>query len=153
LGRTALAAHRAGPGLVYGVVVGSRKQDCCCSHDESERLEWRRCACEEDWGDCPQGVTMFRLPAALLLLALPAPAQKAGTVDEIAALIRAGLAHKRSDAKIAKSLRNIRPSQRIDEEFIEGMEGEGAGPETVAELERLRGLSGGLPSGQPSPEL
>src|SRR5262249_37420279 len=40
-----------------------------------------------------------------------------------------------------------------DEEFIEGMEGEGAGPETVAELERLRGVSAGLPAGRPVPEL
>jgi hypothetical protein len=96
---------------------------------------------------------MVRLSAALLLLSLPIAAQKTASADDIAALIRSGLAHRRSDAKIAKSLRNVRPSQRIDEEFIEGMEGEGAGPETVAELERLRGVSAGLPAGRPAQEL
>jgi hypothetical protein len=96
---------------------------------------------------------MARLSAALLLLALPAAAQKTSTATDITALIHAGLQARRSDAKIARSLRNVRPSQRIDEELIESIEADGAGPETVAELERLRGLSRGLPAARAGAEL
>jgi hypothetical protein len=96
---------------------------------------------------------MLRLLAALFLLIPPAAAQKSSTAADIAALVRAGLQAKRSDAKVAKSLHNVRPSQRVDEDLVEALEGDGAGPETVAELERLRAISRGLPAAQPAQEL
>jgi len=96
---------------------------------------------------------MLGVLAALLLLVLPAAAQKTSTAGDIAALIRAGLQAKRSDAKIARSLRSIRPSERVDEDLIEALEGDGAGPQTVAELERLRAISRGLPAPRSAQEL
>jgi hypothetical protein len=92
---------------------------------------------------------MIRLLAALVLLAFPAAAEKAGSAADIGALVRSGLQAKRSDSRIARSLRDIRPTERIDEELIESLEGEGAGPETVAELEHLRDRSRGLPGPKP----
>jgi hypothetical protein len=96
---------------------------------------------------------MFRPIAVLLLMAMPSVAQKTSSVADIAALVRSGLQAKRSDGKIARSLRNIKLSERVDEELIEALEGEGAGPETVAELERLRALSRGLPGPQTAADL
>jgi hypothetical protein len=96
---------------------------------------------------------MVRAIAALLLLVLPAAAQKTSSAAEIGDLIRSGLQSKRSDTKIAKSLHNIKPSERLDEELIEALEAEGAGPETVAELERLRGVSRGMPNPQAAQDL
>lgn len=91
--------------------------------------------------------------AVLLLLAVSADGQKTSSAADIAALIRAGIQAKHSDARVAKSLRNVRPAQRIDEDFIESVEADGAGPETVAELERLRRLSRDLPAPNPAAEL
>jgi hypothetical protein len=96
---------------------------------------------------------MARLLAALCLMVLPAAAQKTASTADIAALVRSGLHSRRPDAKIARSLHGVRPSERIDEDLIEALEGDGAGPETVAELERLRGLSRNLPAAAAAPEL
>src|SRR5215471_4334072 len=50
---------------------------------------------------------MVRALAALILLVLPAAGQKTSTAADIAALVRSELQAKRSDTKIAKSLRNV----------------------------------------------
>jgi hypothetical protein len=71
---------------------------------------------------------------------------RAGSVAELVAAVRSGLAAKRGDAEIAASVQSTRLTERLDDAAIEQLESEGAGPRTVEQLEWLREDSGELPA-------
>lgn len=87
----------------------------------------------------------LRFHVALFAACLSAGAQKAGTVSDLVAEVRAGVQRNRGDSRMAKDLRRVQLSERLDDRTIETLESEGAGPETVQQLLLLRDRSSRLP--------
>jgi len=101
-----------------------------------------------------------------LALAEPAaggiPAGKGRSIADLVSLVRSGLKSGTGDAQIARSLRDNKFDQRLDDRTAETLESEGAGPQATRELRRLRDESVRLPlpaspaieaPAAPSPEL
>jgi hypothetical protein len=82
-----------------------------------------------------------RLCAALLCAFCAAAAD--GSVAGLVASIREALLHHRRDDQIARDLRRVKLTERLDDRTIEALESEGAGSRTIAELQRLRKASAG----------
>jgi hypothetical protein len=82
----------------------------------------------------------------LILILLAAPAARAGSVADLVAAVRAGIAAKRADSEIAAFAAAATLTERLEDAAIEQLESEGAGPRTVEELERLRDESARLPA-------
>ena len=80
-----------------------------------------------------------------LALALAATAARAETVAGVIAAVRAGIASHEADKQVAKSVSKVKLEERLDVRVVEELESEGAGPETVGELDRLREASAGRP--------
>jgi len=78
-------------------------------------------------------------------------AQPASSVNETIALVRAEMAQNHADSQLAKTVRKIKLAERLDDQVIEELESEGAGPKTVEELVWLRDHSRELP--QPAAAL
>ena len=96
----------------------------------------------------------LRFPVALLIACLILPAQQRGSVSDLVTHLRHEIQRKRSDSRIAKDIRNLELSDRLDDRTIEILESEGAGPETVEQLQLLRDRSSRLPrpAAPPFPE-
>jgi hypothetical protein len=87
----------------------------------------------------------LRFPIALLMACLTLPAQRRGSVGDLVTHVRNELQRNRSDNRIAKDIRNVELTERLDDRTIEILESEGAGPETVEQLQVLRDRSSRLP--------
>jgi hypothetical protein len=87
----------------------------------------------------------LRLDVALFAVCLSAAAQGAGSIADLVGDVRAGIEGHRSDSQMAKSVRKIKLSERLDDRTIEILQSEGAGPETVSQLLLLRDRSSALP--------
>ena len=83
---------------------------------------------------------------ALVAICWTAAGESAGAVSDLVAQVRTALARDRNDRQLAKDLRKIKLSERLDDRTIEILQSEGAGPETVAQLNALRDRSAGLPA-------
>lgn len=93
-------------------------------------------------------------PALVLLCGVCAfAAAEVASVGEIVAAVRAAIEKGDADGTLAKALHKWKPSERVDDHLIEELESEGAGPKAVAELERLRDLSRGLPPAAVAPDF
>ncbi|MBZ5725661.1 MAG: hypothetical protein LAP87_11765 [Acidobacteriia bacterium] len=86
-----------------------------------------------------------RIGIALLAVSLAGAASAGNPVGEIVLLVRSAIARGQPDQDVARALHKMRPSERVDDGTIEDLRIEGAGPRTVAELERLRDASRTLP--------
>jgi hypothetical protein len=86
----------------------------------------------------------LRFHVALLAICLGAAAQTRGTVDEVVSAVRASLQAHRTDSQAAKDLRKLKLFERLDDRTVEILQSEGAGPETVAQLNLMRDRSAGL---------
>ena len=81
-------------------------------------------------------------------------AQTSGvTVARLVTLVRASISRGEPDKSLAKSLRKLALSERLDSRTIEELESQGAGAESVAELERLRERAIRLPAPSVPPEF
>ncbi len=89
--------------------------------------------------------------AALGVLAAAAGAQSGGTVTEMVTMVTGALRAGESDAAIARSLRKLRLLERLEDRIIEELESAGAGPKTLAELERRRDATVHLAAPDPAP--
>src|SRR5580692_5380682 len=87
-----------------------------------------------------------RLSAVLLAVCLTAMASEPVSVDSVVAAVRTSIAKKHKDAAIAESLDNMKLAQRLDDRVIEILESEGAGPQTLGALQRMRDASRLLPA-------
>jgi hypothetical protein len=74
-------------------------------------------------------------------------------VPALIAMVRAALRQHTPDESLAKSLRKLTLSERLDSRTIEELESEGAGPETVDVMDGLRRASAYLPDAPPDPAL
>jgi hypothetical protein len=67
-------------------------------------------------------------------------------VDGLIALVRAGIRSQLPDKQLAKTVSKLKLDERLEQRVVEELESEGAGPETTAELDRLREAAESKPS-------
>src|ERR1700683_4539407 len=91
----------------------------------------------------------IRFLGLLLLLAVAMLAQRAMTVAEVVLFVKNQIKAKGADGATGDYLRKIKLSQRLDDRTIEDLQGQGAGPRTVAALKALETESAGLPAAPP----
>ena len=91
----------------------------------------------------------LRLPGLILLLALAAFAQRAMTVNQVVTFIKNQIKANGDDRATADFLHKIKLTERLDERTVEDLQGQGAGPRTVAALKLLAAESAGLPAPAP----
>ncbi len=91
----------------------------------------------------------MRLVAALLLALVCAPAQQTYTVAQLLKFVRSSIQLKHPDKEVAAFLLKIKLSDHLEDRVIEDLQGEGAGPKTVAALKQLGDDSAKLPKPVP----
>ena len=84
-------------------------------------------------------------------LCLAATAEMKLTVDQLVKFIQSAVKLKQPDKQVAEYLRHVKLSNRLDDRTIEDLEGQGAGPKTVAALHELRDSSSTLAAPPPAP--
>lgn len=88
----------------------------------------------------------IRLLGLALLLSVAVLAQRAFTVDELVTFIKSQIKAQGDDRATGDYLKKIKLTQRLDERTIEELQGQGAGPRTVAALKALAVESANLPA-------
>lgn len=83
----------------------------------------------------------LRFHVALFTACFIGAAQGGGSVSDLVSAVRADLQRNHSDSQMAKNLRKVKLSERLDDRTIEILQSEGAGPETVGQLLLLRDRS------------
>jgi hypothetical protein len=68
------------------------------------------------------------------------------SVDKLLDFVRSSLALKYEDGKIAKYIKTVTLTDKLDQKTIEGLEAQGAGPKTVKALQDLQQESAKLPA-------
>jgi len=91
----------------------------------------------------------LRLAMAGVLLCACASAQQALTLDQLLSFVRSAIKLKQPDREVAGYLAKLKLSEKLDERTVEELQGEGAGPKTVAALNELAAGSASLPQPQP----
>ena len=90
----------------------------------------------------------IRLALCALCLGLAVRAQMRMTTEQLISFIKSSIQLKHEDRKVADYLRKVKLSHRLDDRTIEDLQGQGAGPRTVAVLRELRDATKDL---QPPP--
>jgi hypothetical protein len=90
--------------------------------------------------------------AAVLVFCLGAWAQSGAlTVNKLREFLNSAMQQKMSDQEVARYLRTVKLSERLDDRTIEDLQGKGLGPKTVAVLHNLRDATASLKVAQPEP--
>src|SRR5579883_1584287 len=89
--------------------------------------------------------------AALCALAAAAGAQSGSTVAETVTAVTGALQTGQPDAAIARSLHKLRLTERLEDRIVEELQSAGAGPKTLAELQRLHDATLRLAAPDPAP--
>jgi len=92
-----------------------------------------------------------RLAMAALIACALLPAQQTLTVDQLLSFVRSSIKLKQPDKEVAVYLSKLKLSEKLDERTVEELQGEGAGPKTVAALNELAAASSSLAKPQPKP--
>jgi hypothetical protein len=92
-----------------------------------------------------------RVLSAALAVCLCAFAQGAITVNKLREFLRSSVQLKTPDQEVAKYLRGMKLSERLDDRTIEDLQSLGLGPKTVAALKTIGGASASLPVARPEP--
>ena len=88
--------------------------------------------------------------AAVLVLSLGVWAATAGyTVEQIKSFVQSAIQLKNPDREVAETLRKMKLTERLDLSTVETLQGEGAGPKTVAVLKAMATETASLPEAQP----
>ncbi|MBZ5595052.1 MAG: hypothetical protein LAP39_22645 [Acidobacteriia bacterium] len=90
---------------------------------------------------------LFALSA--FLVCASALAQQSLTVDQLLSFIRSSIKLKQPDRQVAAYIAKLKLSEQLDARTVEELQGEGAGPKTVAALNELASASESLPKPQP----
>ncbi len=80
----------------------------------------------------------FRISVLVLILSSMLCAGNSMSVDQLLDFVRSSLAMKYDDAKIAKYVKGVTLTNKLDDKTIESLEAQGAGPKTVKALEALK---------------
>ncbi len=86
---------------------------------------------------------------AALLVCVSATAQQSLKVDQLLSFVRSSIKLKQPDKEVAAYIAKLKLSEKLDERTVEELQGEGAGPKTVAALNELATASESLPKPQP----
>jgi hypothetical protein len=89
------------------------------------------------------------LVVSAILLCAPSEAQQSLTVDQLVSFVRSSIKLKQPDRQVAAYIAKLRLSEHLDPRTVEELEGEGAGPKTMAALKELATASESLPKAQP----
>jgi len=90
-----------------------------------------------------------RLALAALVVCFCALAQQALNLDQLLSFVRSSVKMKMPDKEVARFLGTVKLSEHLDERTVEELQGEGAGPKTVAALDALATASASLPKAHP----
>jgi hypothetical protein len=90
----------------------------------------------------------FRRIAAVYVMCMGAWAATGYTVAQIKSFIQSAIQMKNPDKDVAEMLRKMKLAERLDLDTVEALQGEGAGPKTVAVLKTLATESASLPAAQ-----
>lgn len=74
-------------------------------------------------------------------LALAATAEMSLTVANLVAFIQSAIKLKQPDRQVAEYLKHVKMVEKLEDQTIEDLQGQGAGPKTVAALKELRDVS------------
>jgi hypothetical protein len=88
---------------------------------------------------------LFLTAAAGLIVA----ADMSLTVDKLKAFIASAVQLKQPDIQVAQYLRHVKMTEKLDDQTVETLQGQGAGPRTVAALRELVEASSSLPEAAP----
>lgn len=91
----------------------------------------------------------FRRIAVLFVMSMAAWAQAGYTVEQIKSFIHSAIEMKQQDKEVAAMLRKMKLTERLSLSAVETLQGEGAGPKTVAALKELATESEALPQAKP----
>jgi len=94
----------------------------------------------------------FCRTAALFAMCSSAWAVSGYTVQQIKEFIQSAIEQKNPDKDVAATLRKMKLSERLDLNTVEALQGQGAGPKTVAVLKALASESESLPQAAPAPQ-
>jgi hypothetical protein len=89
-----------------------------------------------------------KLALLLLGVSLCLSAQMRMNVEQLVSFIKSSIRLKQQDNEVAKYVRKLTLSERLDDRTIEVLQGQGAGPKTVEALRELARTSTTLPPGQ-----
>jgi hypothetical protein len=92
----------------------------------------------------------FRFVPLLTFLSVALFAGQTLSVGQLLDFVRSSLAMKYDDAKIAKYVKTVTLTEKLDNKTIESLEAQGAGPKTVKALQELQQDSANLKSSTPS---
>jgi hypothetical protein len=87
--------------------------------------------------------------AAIYVMCLGVLAGSGYTVEQIKQFIQSAIQLKNPDKEVAETLRKMKLSERLDLDTVETLQGEGAGPKTIAVLKELATESASLPVAKP----
>src|ERR1035438_2432212 len=87
--------------------------------------------------------------AAVYVMCLAAWAASGYTVEQIKQFVQSAVQLKNPDKEVAETLRKMKLAERLDLATVEALQGQGAGPRTVAVLKALATESAALPESQP----
>jgi hypothetical protein len=87
--------------------------------------------------------------AAVYVMCLSVWAGSGTTVAQIKSFIQSAIQLKNPDREVAETLRKMKLSERLDLATVETLQGEGAGPKTVAVLKAMATESASLPEARP----
>jgi hypothetical protein len=87
--------------------------------------------------------------AAVYVMCLNVWAASGYTVQQIKQFIQSAIQLKNPDKEVAETLRKMKLSERLDLDTVEALQGQGAGPKTVAVLKELASESAALPVALP----
>jgi hypothetical protein len=92
---------------------------------------------------------LFCVAALVCLLAMVLPAQQALTVEKLVGFIESSIKNHIPDKDIASYLATAKMSERLTPSQVEDLQGKGAGPRTLAALQKLAEASAGLGAAAP----
>src|SRR5579863_8444041 len=94
-------------------------------------------------------MAVLRFVCLWLAMSLAALAQPGVSVDQLTSFIKSAVQTKQDDKKVAEQVQRIRLTNRLDEKTVEELQRLGAGPKTVAALQKLSQDSASLPAAAP----
>jgi len=86
---------------------------------------------------------------AALVVCFGAFAEQTLSVEQVKSFVRSSVKMKMPDKEVAGFLAKVKLSESLDERTVEQLQGEGAGPKTIAALDALANASASLPKAQP----
>ena len=93
-----------------------------------------------------RNMAIVRFLCVWLAMTAAAAAQTAVTVEQLTTFVKSAVESKQDDKKVADQLQRLKLSNHLEEKTVQELQRLGAGPRTVAALEKLSESSASLPA-------